>query len=135
MAVLTFDRRGEGASTGLPSLGTLTQADDAAAAAAWLRALPEVTEVGAFGFSQGAWVAPLALRRAELRLLALAGACGVTPAAQMRFGVASNLRRHGYDELAVDEALRARLLVEAHAHGEATDEVVADALTSAAREP
>ena len=70
VAALTFDRRGEGESTGHPSLGDFeTQAKDAAALAAWLRALPEVTEVGAFGLSQGAWVAPLALRRADFRFL------------------------------------------------------------------
>ena len=135
VAALTFDRRGEGESTGLPSLGDFeTQAKDATALATWLRALPEVTEVGAFGFSQGAWVAPLALRRADFRFLALAAACGVTPAAQMRFGVAAHLRRNGYDELAVEQALHARALVEAHAHAAATDDDLADALTAAAHE-
>lgn len=136
VAALTFDRRGEGESAGLPSIGDFeTQAKDGAALAAWLRTLPEVTRVGAFGFSQGAWVAPLALGRADFRFLALAAACGVTPAAQMRFGVAAHLRRNGYDEIAVEQALRARALVEAHAHAEATDEDVADVLTAAAREP
>jgi hypothetical protein len=136
VAALTFDRRGEGASAGVPSLGDFeTQAKDAAAVAAWLRALPEVREVGAFGFSQGAWVAPLALRRAGFRFLALAAACGVTPAAQMRFGVTAHLRSNGYDELAVDEARHARVLVEAHAHGEATGKDVGDALTAATRRP
>jgi alpha/beta superfamily hydrolase len=136
VAVLTFDRRGEGESTGLPSLGDFeTQAKDAAALAAWLRALPQVTEVGAFGFSQGAWVAPLALGRAEFRFLVLAAACGVTPAAQMRFGVTAHLRRNGYDGLAIEQALHARALVEAHAHGEAAAGEIAGALTAAAREP
>lgn len=136
VAALTYDRRGEGDSTGPPSLGDFeTQADDAAAVAAWLRAQPEVTEVAAFGFSQGAWVAPLALRKADFRFLVLAAACGVTPAAQMRFGVAAHLRRHGYDESEVEQALEARALVEAHAHGEVSDEAVAEALRAAAREP
>jgi alpha-beta hydrolase superfamily lysophospholipase len=136
LTALTFDRRGEGESTGSPSLGDFeAQAQDAAAVAAWLRGLPEVTEVGAFGFSQGAWVAPLALREAGFRFLILAGACGVTPAAQMRFGVTAHLRRNGYDERAVGQALRARLLVEDHAHGCACAEDVRDALLAAAREP
>ncbi len=136
VATLTFDRRGEGESTGAPSLGDLkTQARDAAAVAAWAWGLPEVNEVGVFGFSQGAWVAPLALREADVRFLVLAGACGVTPASQMRFGITAHLRRHGYDETAVDQALRARLLVEEHAHGRATDDEVRPALEAAAREP
>ncbi|HEV2590387.1 MAG TPA: CocE/NonD family hydrolase [Gaiellaceae bacterium] len=133
---LTFDRRGEGESAGSPSLGNFeVQAQDAAAIAAWLRGLPEVTEVGTFGFSQGAWVGPVALREAGFRFLILAGACGVTPAAQMRFGVTAHLRRNGYDERAVEQALRARLLVEDHAHGSASAEDVRDVLAAAAREP
>ncbi len=136
VAAVTFDRRGEGDSTGAPSLGDLeTQAQDAAAIAAGVQGRPEVTEIGMFGFSQGAWVAPLALQKTDVRFLVLAAACGVTPAAQMRYGVAAHLRRAGYDEAAVGDALRARRLVEEHAHGSADDAEVREALEAAAREP
>jgi len=134
--VLTFDRRGEGASTGEPSVGDFeTQAEDVREVASWLRALPSTATAGAFGFSQGAWVAPLALRRAHLGFLILVAACGVTPAAQMRFGVSAHLRRAGYDEQAVEQASAARKLVEAHAHDQVAGEEVANALAAAALRP
>ena len=50
-------------------------------------------------------------------------------------GIAAHLRRAGYDGQAVEEALRARLLVEEHAHGRAADAEVRDALEAAARKP
>src|SRR5215213_6510529 len=57
IGVLTFDRRGDGESTGSPSRGRFTvQADDALA---FVDAL-DVERVGLWGISQGGWVAPLA---------------------------------------------------------------------------
>ena len=59
VAVLRYDKRGIGASTG--SYATATGADftaDAEAAVAWLRAQPGIARVGLIGHSEGAEIAP-----------------------------------------------------------------------------
>jgi alpha-beta hydrolase superfamily lysophospholipase len=71
-AVLNYDKRGTGESGGQypgeqPTVGALSiYADDAVAAARFLRSLPEVdrSRVGLYGGSQGGWILPLALERA-----------------------------------------------------------------------
>ncbi len=134
--VVTFDRRGEGGSGGTPSVGDFRrQANDAAAVAGWLREQPNVSEVGCWGFSQGAWVAPIALRRARFDFLVLISPCAVSPSEQMRFGVSMHLRRAGFSEGDVAEAMRLRRLVEAQAHGEATAEEVEHQLAAARAAP
>jgi pimeloyl-ACP methyl ester carboxylesterase len=102
VAVLRFDRR--------PSSGGdvpfETQADDALEALRELRAQPEVgsAPLGLWAWSQGAWVAAVAAARStEVSFLILLAACGVSPAEQMRYGTAEQLRRHGHDD---PEALR-----------------------------
>jgi dienelactone hydrolase len=70
-AVLTYDKRGRGSSTGrypgeLPSAGALTiYADDAGAALAFLERRPGIDpkRVGFHGGSQGGWTVPLAIQR------------------------------------------------------------------------
>jgi uncharacterized protein len=65
-AVFTFDRRGEGASTGEPSAGRFELlAADANAVAGALAAHDDVDarRIGLWGISQGGWVAPLAAVR------------------------------------------------------------------------
>ncbi len=129
---VTFDRRGEGGSGGVPSVGDFEkQADDAAAVADWLREQPNVTEVGCWGFSQGAWVGAIALSRARFDFLVLIGSCAVAPYEQMRFGVSMHLRRAGFSDDDVAEAMRVRRLVEAQAHGDATADEVGRELTAA----
>jgi uncharacterized protein len=139
IAVLTFDRRGEGESTGEPSRGRLDlQASDALAAVERLAAEPEIdaSRIGLWGFSQGAWVAPIAATRSVvIRFLVLIGAPGVTPKDQMLYGVAVHLRRAGYDETIVERVLDLRRRVDAHAHGEADDAELRSLLEAAAQEP
>src|SRR3954451_14359248 len=95
-AVATFDRRGEGASTGEPSRGRFAQqAADALAVVDYLGALEGVDpdRIGLWGHSQGAWVAPLAPGESEAgEFLALVAACGVTPGEQMRFPASPQVR-------------------------------------------
>src|SRR5437868_6004432 len=62
IGVVTFDRRGDGGSTGEPSRGDFgTQADDVLAVADAAGA----ARVGLWGISQGGWVAPLAAARSD----------------------------------------------------------------------
>jgi pimeloyl-ACP methyl ester carboxylesterase len=132
IGVVTFDRRGDGASTGEPSRGDFkTQADDVIA----LVDAVDAERVGLWGISQGGWVAPLAATRSNrVAFLVLLASTGVTPAAQMRYAVAEQIRRAAFGEEAVARAGSLRARAEAWIRGEDADDLNA-ALTAAAREP
>jgi uncharacterized protein len=106
IGVVTFDRRGEGDSGGDASRGRFrVQAEDALAVA---RAV-EAERVGLWGFSQGAWVAPLAATMSDrVAFLVLVASTGVSPAEQMAYATAEQLRKAGYDEAVVVRALALR---------------------------
>lgn len=111
VAVLRFDRR--------PSSGGdvpfETQAGDALQALRELRALPEVgsAPLGLWAWSQGAWAAAVAAARsADVAFLILLAACGISPAEQMRYGTAEQLRRHGHDGQALRELTELRSALE-----------------------
>ena len=132
IGVATFDRRGEGESTGSLSVGNFElQAEDATAVARSLG----VSRIGLLGFSQGAWVAPIAAASLpETCFLVLISAAAVSPARQMNFGVAEQLRRAGYPASVIETAgsLRERFATWA---GGAYDARLADDLAASAREP
>jgi uncharacterized protein len=110
VAVLRYDRRPAEEGRDVP---LEAQARDALTALEALRAMPGVEEapLGLWGFSQGAWAAPLAASMAPdaVAFLTLIAATGVSPAAQMRYGVAEQVRRAGFgaDDLAEVARLRA----------------------------
>jgi pimeloyl-ACP methyl ester carboxylesterase len=119
IAVLRYDRRP------LPEHGDVSlevQAHDALAALLKLREAPSVgsAPLGLWGFSQGAWVAPLAASLAPdlVAFLALIASTGVTPARQMRYGVAEQVRRAGYGADAQAEVAELRAAWEAYLRGE-----------------
>jgi pimeloyl-ACP methyl ester carboxylesterase len=132
IGVVTFDRRGDGASTGQPSRGDFgTQADDVLAVADAAGA----ERVGLWGISQGGWVAPLAAARSDrVAFLVLLASTGVTPAAQMRYAVGEQIRRGGFDEEAVARAASLRARAEAWIRGQDVGDLNA-ALAAAVREP
>ena len=103
LAVLRYDRRSSSDGDDIPFA---VQAEDALEALRVLRAQPDVGEVplGLWAWSQGAWAAAVAAARSpEISFLVLLAACGVSPAEQMRYGTAEQLRRHGYGD---DDALK-----------------------------
>jgi uncharacterized protein len=112
IAVLSYDKRGVGGSSGDwidASMDDL--ASDAAAALDFLRARPEVRSeaVGLFGHSEGGWVV---LRTTTLRdgvpWVVTNGGPGMTPAAQDRYALAIILRKtEGITDDEVDAALAA----------------------------
>jgi uncharacterized protein len=112
VGVVTFDRRGEGDSSGDASRGRFrVQAEDALAVMHGI----DADRVGLWGFSQGAWVAPLAASMSErVAFLVLVAATGVTPSEQMAYATAEQLRLAGYDEDVVARALGLRGRFEAH---------------------
>lgn len=105
IAVGRFDRRGD-------NVPLDHQADDALFFVQELKERPDVDprRIGLWGFSQGAWVAPLvATRSRDVAFLVLVASTGVTPAAQMRYGTAKHARMAGYGEDVaerIDEARR-----------------------------
>jgi uncharacterized protein len=139
VAAVTFDRRGEGASTGAPSAGRFELlAADAIAVVEAAGAHDEVdaAHIGLWGISQGGWVAPLAaVRSDQVAFLVLLSSCGVTPAEQMRYATAELLRRAGYGEGAVEQLTALRLTLEALAHGHGTWARAAELLEAARTKP
>jgi uncharacterized protein len=106
VGVVTFDRRGEGDSTGARSVDQFDrQADDAIAVSREV----EGSRLAVWGFSQGGWVAPLlAARESRVSCLVGVAATGVSPAAQMIYGVAEHVRRQGYGESVVERVVALR---------------------------
>ncbi|MFG1778920.1 alpha/beta hydrolase family protein [Micromonospora sp. NPDC049051] len=114
IAVLRFDRRPRIDGRDVP---LSAQADDAAAALNVLRRQVGDVPVGLWGFSQGAWAAALTASRHRVDFLALVGCSGVSPARQMRYGTAEQLRRHGYGDADLAELDRLRGVAEAYLRG------------------
>jgi uncharacterized protein len=106
IGVVTFDRRGEGESTGDVSRGRFdVQASDAVAV---LRAI-DAEDVGLWGISQGGWIGPLAAATSDdVKFLVLVASTGVTPSAQMMYAVEKQLRLAGYGDAVVARALELR---------------------------
>jgi len=112
IAVLRFDDRGVGASTGDFAAATSEDfADDAEAAFRWLRARPEVdpAAVGLLGHSEGALMAPLvAAREPAVAFLVLIAAPGV-PGEQLLYRQGELiLRASGAGDAAVRASRRAQ---------------------------
>lgn len=111
VAVLRYDRRPsrDGEDVPLP-----VQASDALAAVRCLRDVVGPVPAGLWGYSQGAWAAPLAAVTAPDRVdfLVCVSCCGVSPAEQMRVGCSRQLRKHGFSDSEVEELTRTRLAVE-----------------------
>jgi hypothetical protein len=135
IGVVTFDRRGEGESTGDASRGRFeVQAADALAVCEAL----DVPRVGLWGVSQGGWIAPLAASQSS-RVAFVVGiaSTGVTPSEQMMYAVAQQLERARYGSAVVQRVLALRRFYEAHVHGYADgrEEELAAELTKAMEEP
>ncbi len=119
IGVVSFDRRGEGESRGDSSRGRFNlQVEDALAVLAAI----EAERVGFWGYSQGAWIGPLAAAASDrVAFLVLVAATGVTPAEQMMYATAQQLRLSGYDEAVVARALSLRRKLEHWVHGRRRD--------------
>jgi uncharacterized protein len=133
IGVATFDRRGEGDSGGDGSRGRFrVQAEDALAVADAV----EAERVGLWGFSQGAWVAPLAATMSDrVAFLVLVASTGVSPAEQMAYATAEQLRQAGYDEAVVVRALELRRRFEERVRRGGQDPALSADLLAALDEP
>ena len=132
---MTFDRRGEGESTGDATRGRFElQVDDALA----VRRAVGAERVGLWGISQGGWIGPLAAAASdEVAFLVLIASTGVTPAEQMMYAVEHQLRLAGYGEEVVERALdlRGRFDEWVHTRAPEPDEKLAADLWAGLDEP
>jgi dienelactone hydrolase len=108
VAALTYDKRGVGASTGdFHSVSFTALAADGLAAVALLKARSDVdpARIGIWGLSQGGWLGPLAASRsADVAFVIAVSGPGVTPAEQMIFYYANQLRERGFGDDDVERA-------------------------------
>jgi len=114
IGVATFDRRGEGESTGDATRGRFAlQVEDALAV---IEAI-DAKRVGLWGISQGGWIGPLAAAASdEVAFLVLIASTGVTPSEQMLYAVERQLRLAGYGDDVVARALELRRRFEEWVH-------------------
>lgn len=93
--------------------------------------------VGLWGYSQGAWIAPLAATASEaISFVVGIASTGVTPSRQMNYAVFHQLRRAEYDARTISRALELRMTFESEVHGGAVDRrELAAALLAASAEP
>jgi pimeloyl-ACP methyl ester carboxylesterase len=135
IGVVTYDRRGEGESTGDATRGRFDlQAADALDV---LRAV-DAERVGLAGYSQGGWVAPIAATLSdEVAFLVLVASIGVTPSEQMMVACERQLRLAGYGDDVVERALELRRRFEHWIHVQVPDpdEALAADLWAAIDEP
>jgi pimeloyl-ACP methyl ester carboxylesterase len=131
VAVLRYDRPGD-------DVPFEDQVVDALAAVDELKTHRDVDprRIGLWGFSQGAWIAPMvAARSRDIAFVVLVASVGVTPAVQMRYGTARHLREGGYDDAAVAKLLELRAVYEDYIRGRVDRGVAQRAVDAAAGEP
>jgi uncharacterized protein len=111
VALLLYDRRGTGESGGHePALFT-TLAEDGAAAVDALssKAGIDPRRICLYGVSQGGWLAPeTAVLRPEVAGLVIVSGCGISPAQQMDYAAAYNLRQADFSDEDINQALALR---------------------------
>lgn len=139
IAVLLFDRRGSGHSSGdFETASFETLAEDGNAAVNYLRTRDDINkkQIGLYGISQGGWIAPLVVgRRSDIAFLIIVSGCGVSPAKQMDYGATYTLRQQGFTENTVAKAIALRNRVNEYYRGHISREVISAELDSAQSEP
>lgn len=136
IAVLTYDRRGSGESSGQAGTGDYALlADDAIAGARALMKDPRIDprRIGVWGLSQGGWLALLAASRSpDLAFAISVSAPMVTPDIQMIFSSENSLRVNGYSQADIDQMVATRKAVDDYMRGTA-DRATAQKMVDAAK--
>ncbi len=116
LAVLAYDKRGSGASTGDWQSATIDDlAGDALAAVKLLRTRKDIDSrrIGLMGNSQGGWVAPLvASRSSDIAFVIARAASGLSTFENVLYEVENDLRGAGFSEAEVKQAIAFHRLVD-----------------------
>ena len=130
IAVFRYDRRGDDVPLEL-------QAADTASAIATLRSRDDIdaARIGLWGFSQGAWVAPLVASESHVAFLVLVASTGVSPAEQMLYGTTKHAREEGFDLDAERGIVALRQRVDDWRRGRVTRDNAQAAVDAASGEP
>jgi pimeloyl-ACP methyl ester carboxylesterase len=122
IAVLLYDRRGSGESSGNFEIATFFDlASDVQAAIDHLKVRSDIDpkHIGVWGMSQGGWIAPLtATKSADVAFVIAVSAVGVSPAEQMNYSAEYELREKGFPEEAIRQMLGVRALVDEYYRGQ-----------------
>lgn len=139
IAVLLYDRRGSGGSSGsLQDSDYDTLASDAVAGQRALAGVRRIdpTKIGFWGLSQGGWLALLAASSSPNTAFAVVvSAPLVTPEKQMQFATANLLAVRGYPQSAIEGMLAARKAWSDYMHGTTSRAVAASALREIETQP
>lgn len=131
IAVLRYDRRGD-------DVPFDDQVADANAAVDMLRVRSDIdpARIGLWGFSQGAWIAPmLAAQSDRIAFLILVASTGVSPADQMRYGTVKHARDAGYGDDVARRIVEVRMVLEKFERGGLSRETAQRAIDAVANEP
>jgi hypothetical protein len=135
IAVARFDRR---IMEGGDDVPFELQVEDAMRIVAELEADSRIDSrrIGMWGYSQGAWVAPLAASRSsKIRFLILLASTGVSPSEQMLYGTATHARMAGFGDSAAERIVAVRRTVDEHRRGHVTLAHAQAAVDSIRNEP
>ncbi len=139
IAVLLYDRRGSGGSSGsLKDSDYDALASDAVAGQHALSAVSRIDprRIGFWGLSQGGWLALLAASSSpDAAFAVVVSAPLVTPEKQMQFATANLLTVRGYSQSAVMSMLTARKAWADYMHGTASRAAAAAALRQVETQP
>jgi dienelactone hydrolase len=118
VATFVFNRRGTNGQPGDFTTATFEDlARDGIAAVQVLKRHANIDprRIGAWGISQGGWIAPLATTLSDDFAFSISvSGPGVTPARQMSFAAEYNLREGGYSEDVIASALALRTRIDAY---------------------
>ncbi len=133
ITVLRYDRRPKIEDADVPHEH---QVADVEHALRWYREHLGPEPVGLWGFSQGAWVAILAAAAdPSIAFVVVVGGSAVSPAIQMRYGAAEQLRRAGYGSAALGELAALRLAWEGWQRGVVSREAAQNTINQFAGRP
>jgi dipeptidyl aminopeptidase/acylaminoacyl peptidase len=139
VAVLIYDRRGSGGSSGtLSGIDYETLADDAIAAQKAIADVPRIDagKIGFWGLSQGGWLAVLAGERSKNAAFAISVSAPLTtPELQMEFATTNLLTVRGYSRKDVEQMLEIRKAWTGYLAGASPRSAAVDALRKAEARP
>ena len=138
-AVLIYDRRGSGRSSGdLHNSDYETLAADAVAGQQALARFPRIdpNKIGFWGLSQGGWLAVLAAGRSQDAAFAVSVSAPLVNAEkQMEFATSNLLAVRGYSQSDVEQMLAARMAWMGYLHNKNSRDAAIEALRKAEANP